>query len=1205
MTIFLLVLSLAVTTYLSIYGLIFIFLAISIWFVKKEKPTKSIENYGDISILVPAHNEGEAILDTLNTVEKQDYSGIVEIVIIVNDKNDNVVLPLLKKFSKAIKNDDSIELFSNSNRKATISFSNFQNKRDKLNFFVPKIQTKYAGILDADHRVESNWVSSSLQKMEVEKTNAVQSRRKPLAVSSLFQIWDSIQNHIGNEIVNSVLNKIFHSVFFTGTTCIFKTNLLKKHQFAETLTEDTYLSYDFELDNEKVSYNSISSSYEEVAPDTKNYIARRRRWSAGHNKTFFDHFLKILKSNLLLRKKTELFFHGQFFFVPILVLILLNTYGIYYVLQYTSNVVWGILLISVFLSLSITVYFKKKKNNLIADFIVAFIWIFPQISILGNWLYKTLGSEIYYFILVFPLSKALFPLYISLIFAPLLTIASGIAYFKQKNLKNILLLPTYPIFMFLDIYSCLLGFTDYVLGKSNWTEIKRKNLVSEEIVPEDLKKSIGTGKRIKTNYKKTFWFVGAVLVIFLANDLLAFDNCGKIKKFLWKPLLIKPSSTTKIDFDIERKIINTDSLEVKILNSYEVGEKTNIETYLDDKIISKSTIEDKGVASSSLSLPLGWEKHKISLKVENKNVSCEQIKYFSTSLKEIRDDSLFINGEKFLIKGIVPSFSGKLTGLTMDEGLKQIKETGANTVRFYHSANDELRYLAEKNNLLIINQPDNSTWDEFNIDGYLSKKSYHSKYNKMLRGNEGSPFVLINGLGNEWELGKDSNTEMVPKINSFIKQALASSSPEISSYSTYFTYANYPVDVNGINMLDTGKTYWEKALKILKDNDKPFYASEFGGFVAFWEVLPTNVRISRINDYWQKLLDAGALGAVFFESHDNWAQPVVNGYNDPFKAEQPDDTRGLWDKDNKEKNELESLKEIYSDLEIKAEDKVISNSDKEIKLKIKNIRPYNIKNLSLFIEKTEIIIGDLNAGESKDVSLPVTSEILSNPKINISSKYTTHSGFKQQSVNKIALPINTKKPIILNNDFVEDKFSATDDTKGKLIYSNKISFTIPNSWKKFEFNGDTFNNQTKVFNFNVENPYLEVKDLKYSTDGKSWNTFDSKKITGGVYYLKFELPENMNSEKYLILSGLGASEIGIDYGDGNFRKNTSFNYRENLIDLSKLDEKILKNEITIKILRDKIGYISAKNSPTKNDINIDLEAPKVFSPLDIRIRKIQ
>jgi hypothetical protein len=70
-------------------------------------------------------------------------------------------------------------------------------------------------------------------------------------------------------------------------------------------------------------------------------------------------------------------------------------------------------------------------------------------------------------------------------------------------------------------------------------------------------------------------------------------------------------------------------------------------------------------------------------------------------------------------------------------------------------------------------------------------------------------------------------------------------------------------------------------------------------------------------------------------------------------------------------------------------------------------------------------------------------------------------------------------------------------------------------------------------------------------------------------------------------------------------KNTSFNYRENLIDLSKLDEKILKNEITIKILRDKIGYISAKNSPTKNDINIDLEAPKVFSPLDIRIRKIQ
>ena len=55
-----------------------------------------------------------------------------------------------------------------------------------------------------------------------------------------------------------------------------------------------------------------------------------------------------------------------------------------------------------------------------------------------------------------------------------------------------------------------------------------------------------------------------------------------------------------------------------------------------------------------------------------------------------------MNGEKFLIKGMVPSFSASHLNLPLARGLDRIKESGANVVRFYHGAGPEVMKAMEE-----------------------------------------------------------------------------------------------------------------------------------------------------------------------------------------------------------------------------------------------------------------------------------------------------------------------------------------------------------------------------------------------------------------------------------------------------------------------------------------------------------------------------
>lgn len=1213
--------------YLSVFAICFIVIFLVSLFLKKKKINKEILNSQEeneinnksLSVLVPSMNEGEMVIDSLNSLLAQNHKGEVKIYLLIKDLSDTSISYLEKYFKfkfKQNKEDKIIDFYNKNNFQINLVLTGFDLKNNKLNYIIPSLNSDYIGIIDVDHRPSVNWISSSLSLFKNDNIAYVQTKRAPLNLSTLPQIWDSSQNHGGNELLNLVLSVNNKNVFFTGTAAIFKEKILKENLFSNSITEDTELSYKLLYSNYKSAYNSQACSYEEVAPTLKSYVLRRRRWSAGHSGVFVNNIKNIISSKTSFSFRLISFFHGQFYFIPLAVFAILSVYGIHYFNQLAQSQKLAVIIFSLFLSFLFSYIFKSAKKINILEFIASFLWLWPQVTVLSIFILHLGSFEAYYYILSFPLEKELSLWKIFLYFIPLLTIVMSI--FKVKGFRrwqNIVYFITYPISMFFDIYAGFLGFIDLIFSSSKWTTIVRQNSYSDSLVDKEVSKNFLSKKSNNNLKRKYLYFIlSGILVLFIANDLLAVNNCGQIQKFLWKPLIIKANTNLVVKTNITKEIISEGSLLVKAnANISVLPDDYYVKTYLNKKLVYEGNIVNSNFTFFEKEIPLGFDNYDLyvefnSSKGNSRNMCYRDLNFTSTK-KEIKDSKLYLNGEEFLIKGIIPSFLGNNIDLDMESGFSQLKEIGFNTLRFYHGATDKIISVAAMNDLMIIDQPDNSTWGNFNIFNDFQVDKFINSYIKTINSNSANPYSLFTGFGNEWELESKGENNIFT-IFEIIKKAKTKIESFPSSYSSYFTFLDFPVDILGINMLDTGDIYWDKAVSKLEENKTVYYASEFGGFTAFLEKTVPEIRFNRILKEWNILLSSGAQGANFYESHDNWAQSIPKGYNNPNRAEQNDDLRGFWDEENNEKLELRALKLVLSDIEIinNFESEEIKNCSDEYVFKFQNIRNYNLKNVSLEIMGSNYYLGDFYPQEKKEFIL--NSSISKEEKLNLKFSYTTHSGLKNYSLISFQVPCFGDSVKVINNDVIIEN-NNSQLLKAKPISSGKINFVIPNSWNKFSINDRQYINDKSFYSIDIGGPYYEVNNLQYSLDKKNWKTYNEDvEIGGGLYYFKFLWPDIDNYNSYLIIEGSGANEINFDLKYGS-KEIAVHSYRENVIHLSSLGNIKTGDEIIYSINRDMIKYVDSNVTKSFNvpliyndDLIVNFIEPKVFSINDFEVKKI-
>ena len=446
---------------------------------------------GAISVLVPARNEGELAIAALESLFAQDHAGPVDIYLLINDGNDTSIAFLQQLFAQRqegaaveqLEANASTNSLTNAKRVSKLSvrgnktlylaLAGVDPKSEKINWLVAQLATPYVAILDCDHQAQTDWLSSSLILLNEQPAALIQGRRQPLQTKGFFSFWDSLHQHTGCELFNAAFTRLGLTVFFTGTTAVMRTALLKSSPLTHCITEDIDLSYSLFMRGLKVVANPHSGSREETSPNLYSFFARRRRWASGHTTAFFKHLLLLRQAPVRTRDRLQFLFHGTHYLIVLGVFVLHALIGVYFFTELSWLSQATALGASLCVALGIAhTQGTRQVAARVLEVLLLWAWFAPALIVLMNVLHAALVGD---------LSRAALPIHgavqvIGLIGlgAPIIVLLLGLVGFRQATVRTVIKsVITYPIAFYLDIAGILLGLLDCLTGQNRWRAVSR------------------------------------------------------------------------------------------------------------------------------------------------------------------------------------------------------------------------------------------------------------------------------------------------------------------------------------------------------------------------------------------------------------------------------------------------------------------------------------------------------------------------------------------------------------------------------------------------------------------------------------------------------------------------------------------------------------------------------------------------------------
>ena len=280
--------------FLATYYLVFLALLL---FLNRNKLYETKNNYDKssfVSIIVPAFNEEEKIVDTIKSLK--------------NVKHENIEFIIINDGSK-----DKTSEVVNNNIKGDQRFVFLNNKKNKgkaacLNEGINIATGKFIACMDADSIVQRDIFKKTLPYFDNDEVGAVTvsvELRKPKGL--LHKIID-LEYIIGLSLFLKLFS-LFNCVFVTpGPFSIYRKKvLIEIGSFdVNNITEDLEIAYRIQKQGYKIR-NCMEAKVKTITPPTfKEIYAQRKRWYSGAIHTLIQH------RDIVFNKKLGLF--G--FFIP-------------------------------------------------------------------------------------------------------------------------------------------------------------------------------------------------------------------------------------------------------------------------------------------------------------------------------------------------------------------------------------------------------------------------------------------------------------------------------------------------------------------------------------------------------------------------------------------------------------------------------------------------------------------------------------------------------------------------------------------------------------------------------------------------------------------------------------------------------------------------------------------------------------------------
>lgn len=337
------------------------------YYIKCEKEViPEIEYYPLVSIMVPAHNEGKVIVQTVEALLRFDYPHDRYEIIVINDNSS----------------DDSAELLANIQRKNpgrlltivnTDPVSGGKGKSNALNIGFAYSRGEYIAIYDADNTPEK----SALKYLVAEITN----NSKLGAVIGKFRTRNKNASILTRFI--NIETLAFQWMSQAGRWQLFKlctipgTNFIIRRSILETIggwdvkaiAEDTEISYRIYMMGYLIKFQPKAVTWEQEPQTLKVWFKQRTRWVKGNVYVIFKNIPRLFNKNAS-KIRFDIIYSICIYVLLLLSLIISdsllisNAIGIVHTtLAGFSTILWGMAIMLFIVGTFVTVTTEKGELN--------------------------------------------------------------------------------------------------------------------------------------------------------------------------------------------------------------------------------------------------------------------------------------------------------------------------------------------------------------------------------------------------------------------------------------------------------------------------------------------------------------------------------------------------------------------------------------------------------------------------------------------------------------------------------------------------------------------------------------------------------------------------------------------------------------------------------------------------------------------------
>lgn len=285
-----------------------------------------------VSVMLPVYNEPNVVDRLLKSCTSFDYPSYE--VLVVDDSTDETTAKLEKW-----KSHPRVKVIHRTSRKGW--------KGGALNEGLEHLDPRSTHILvlDADFISPKDLLQRFLAKYSNDEVVAVQGYQNHdlNAEENWLTKGVRVLYSLEHMIELNAKNKLRLFTYLTGSVFMIKTEILKKFEFEDDLTEDWNLTLRLYEEGYKIIYDPTLRASGECPKTVFRLFRQNMRWSEGHSRNVRRHLLKILTSKFVTkREKLDFLMLGSIYFnaisvvsltllgiflVPILNLVLVNPFA--------------------------------------------------------------------------------------------------------------------------------------------------------------------------------------------------------------------------------------------------------------------------------------------------------------------------------------------------------------------------------------------------------------------------------------------------------------------------------------------------------------------------------------------------------------------------------------------------------------------------------------------------------------------------------------------------------------------------------------------------------------------------------------------------------------------------------------------------------------------------------------------------------------